>query len=151
MTNAFDILRKEHDKVLIVLDKLERDLDKNNLSSAGKDIKVLESEFDIHSLDKEEKILFPEIEKFMLRDGGPTGVMIMEHKELIELMKNFNMFLEEKNVSRLNETGMSIINILREHINKENNMLFMIADMHLTGKQKNSIFEKFKKIDARRK
>jgi len=134
MTKAFEILRKEHEQVLKVLDKLENNLNENNLSSAKKNIKLLEEEFDKHSLYKEEKILFPEIEKFIPRDGGPTGVMITEHKELIELMRNFNKLLEEKNLSRLNETGMSIINILREHINKEDNMLFMIADMHLSEK-----------------
>ena len=151
MTKAFEILRKEHEQVLKVLDKLENNLNENNLSSAKKNIKLLEEEFDKHSLYKEEKILFPEIEKFIPRDGGPTGVMITEHKELIELMRNFNKLLEEKNLSRLNETGMSIINILREHINKEDNMLFMIADMHLSEKQKKSVLERFKKIDEKKR
>ena len=148
--NPTDILRKEHEKVLEVLDKLEKDMKKKNIKSMQENIKALEREFDKHSLNKEEKALFPEIEKFIPRDGGPTGVMVMEHKELVELIKKFKEKLNKKDFNSLNETGNSIFSILRPHIDKENNMLFMMADMHLDDKRKKIILDKFKKFDSAR-
>ncbi len=143
-----DILRKEHEKVLEVLDKIEDGINNKDLTLMSKNIGILEKEFDKHSLNKEEKILFPEIEKFIPRDGGPTGVMIMEHKELVGLIKNFKSSLKAKDMRKLNEIGNTILSILRPHIDKENNILFMMADMHLDDIQKKRISEKFKKFDS---
>src|SRR3989338_9203056 len=148
--NPTDILRKEHEKVLRILDEIEENMENKNTASMTKNITLLEKEFDKHSLNKEEKALFPEIEKFIPRDGGPTGVMVMEHKELVELIKKFKEKLNKKDFNSLNETGNSIFSILRPHIDKENNMLFMMADMHLDDKQKKIILDKFKKFDSAR-
>jgi len=142
--NPLEILRNEHNIVLKVLNNLETDLEARNISQAKKSIELLEKEFNRHSLNKEEKILFPEIEKFMPRENGPTGMMIIEHKDLTESIKKFKQINNSKN---LNETGSYIINLLREHIDKENNMLFMMAEMHLDNKQKEIILKKFKEID----
>ena len=142
--NPLEILRNEHNIVLKVLNNLETDLEARNISQAKKSIELLEKEFNRHSLNKEEKILFPEIEKFMPRENGPTGMMIIEHKDLTESIKKFKQINNSEN---LNETGSYIINLLREHIDKENNMLFMMAEMHLDNKQKEIILKKFKEID----
>jgi len=139
MKSPTQILRKEHDVVLDLLDNLEKSIDKKDLKLSGKTIITLEKEFEKHSLNKEEKILFPEIEKFIPRDGGPTGVMILEHEDLV---KSINEFKKNKQDS----TGYHIISLLRDHINKENTMLFMIADMHLDEKQNRIILDKFDKI-----
>lgn len=144
--NPLDILRKEHEKVLKILDKLEKGIESKDIKSMAENISVLEKEFNKHSLNKEEKALFPELEKFIPREDGPTGVMIMEHKELVELIKDFKKILEIKDFGKLNEIGKNISSILRPHIDKENNMLFMMADMHLDNKQKKTILEKFKKM-----
>ena len=144
-----DILRKEHDIVLNLLDKLEKCIEKSDMKSSGKNIAVLEGEFNKHSLNKEEKALFPEIEKFMPRDGGPTGMMIMEHEDLVNSIKNCKDAVKTGNIERLNENGSHIIELLRQHINKEDNILFMMAEMHLDDRQKKAILEKFKKFDRK--
>lgn len=146
--NPTDILRKEHKKVLEVLEKLEEGMKNRDIKSMAKNIAVLEKEFDKHSLNKEEKALFPEIEKFIPREGGPTGMMMIEHKELVGLIKDFKEKLEIREFEKLNESGNNIFSILRLHIDKENNMLFMIADMHLDGEQKRTILDKFKEFDS---
>lgn len=144
-----DILRKEHEKVLKVLENLEENLENRDAKSAEKNILILEREFDKHSLNKEEKVLFPEIEKFMPRDGGPTGMMIIEHEDLTESIKNFK--ISGKDFNKLNEIGIHIISLLRQHIDKENNILFMMAEMHFNDKQKELIVKKFKGIDLKKK
>ena len=145
--NPTDILRKEHEIVLEILDKIEEGMKNKDIKSMACNIAILDKEFDKHSLNKEEKALFPEIEKFIPRDGGTTGVMVMEHKELVELIKNFELCIKTKDLEKLDEIGNSIFSILRPHIDKENNILFMIADMHLDDKQKKIILGKFKKFD----
>lgn len=139
MKTPTDILRKEHDVVLSLLDDLEKSIGKKDSKLSDKTIITLEREFEKHSLNKEEKILFPEIEKFIPRDGGPTGVMVSEHEDLTKSINEF-----KKN--RKDSVGYHIISLLRDHINKENTMLFMIADMHLDEKQNKAILEKFNKI-----
>ncbi len=145
--NPLDALRKEHDKVLKILDSLESSLNKKDIKQSKKTINLLQKEFNKHSLNKEEKVLFLEIEKFMPRDGGPTGMMIIEHQDLTESIESFK---QTDNFENLNEIGNHIVNLLREHIDKENNMLFMMADMHLDDKQKKIILKKFKEIDLRK-
>lgn len=149
--NPTDILRKEHDIVLNLLDKIEKCIEKKDIKSSEKNIAILDEEFGRHSLNKEEKALFPEIEKFMPREGGPTGMMIMEHEDLVGSIKEFKEAAKNKNIERLNEVGMHIINLLREHIGKENDILFMMAEMHLDDKQKKLILKRFEEIDSKSK
>ncbi len=75
-------------------------------------------------------------------------MMIIEHKDLTESIKSFK---QTDNLENLKEIGNHIICLLREHIDKENNMLFMIADMHFNDKQKDIILNKFKEIDRGKK
>ena len=145
--NPLDVLREEHDRVLKILDSLENSLESGNINQAKKNTAFLEREFNKHSLNKEEKVLFPEIEKFMPREGGPTGMMILEHRELTDSIEKFR---QANNPEELNEIGNHIISLLREHINKENDMLFMMADMHFDDKQREIILKKFKEIDMKK-
>ncbi len=146
--NPLDTLRKEHDKVLQILDSLESNLNKKDIRQSENSINILQKEFNKHSLNKEEKVLFPEIEKSIPRDNGPTSMMIIEHKDLTESIENFK---QTDNPENLDKIGNHIINLLREHIAKENNMLFMIADIHLNDKQKEIILKKFEEIDIKRR
>ncbi len=145
------VLRKEHERVLLILDKLEENLREKDINSIEKNITILENEFDKHSLNKEEKALFLEIEKFIPRNEGPTGMMIVEHKDLTESIKKFKVIMKIKDFEKLKQIGEHIIYLLRQHIDKENNILFTIAEMHLDSKQKEIILKKFRKIDLMKK
>ena len=128
-------------------EKLGYLIGKKDIKLSEKNMSNLEKEFKKHSLNKEEKALFPELEKFMPREGGPTGMMIIEHKDLVESIKNSKDAIKTKNFKKLDDNGSHIIELLRQHIDKENNILFMMAEMHLDSKQKEAISEKFKKFD----
>ena len=147
--NPFEILRKEHETVLEILDGLEGAIEGEDLKAVEKKIDTLEKEFDKHSIKKEEKVLFPEIEKFVPRDGGPTGVMFSEHKDLVGSIKKFKIAMKAKDLDELKDVGKYIVNVLRQHIDKENNILFIMADMHLDEKQKANILKRFNEIDAK--
>lgn len=142
-----DILRKEHELVLELLNKLEKALQEKDTNLLKENIYILDREFDKHSLNKEEKAVFPEIEKFIPRDGGPTGMMIIEHKDIVEWLNNSKKFIEPVDFESVGGPIRNILNVLRPHIDKENNILFMMAEMHFDDKQKEVILEKFEKID----
>ncbi len=165
MTNKkpTEILREEHENVLKKLDALEKvisNLDKKTEISA--ELKELASffktDFWVH-FAKEEEALFPEIENFMPRESGPTGVMLIEHEDLRatnkQIQKAVDEYLRELNNLKaremIREHGSHFIGLLREHINKENTILFGMADMHLNGTQLDKIIKLFGDIEERYK
>lgn len=86
---------------------------------------------------REEDVLFPQLE--MRKITGPTRIMRMEHeqlrakkkeiKKLAEEVKNIN-FIEFKN--SLNEAAKYLIFNLRDHIYKENHILYPSSIQTLT-------------------
>jgi len=134
-------LASEHDMILHFLDKLEQ-----TIKSIQKMIKFdgKKKEFSMlsHIIEhliaadahhkREEKVLFPEIEKHGII--GPSEVMRGEHNELKRREKNLARLIKsiesadfgefKKQVK--NETEF-IIAFLREHIFKENNVLYPMA------------------------
>jgi len=113
-------------------------------------ITLLEKEFDKHSLNREEKVFFPKLEIFIPREGGPTGLMIAEHKDLVKSIENFKNVMKLKNFEKINEVGNKIISLLRQQIDKENNILFMMTDMCLNDNQKKTLLKKCKEIDSQK-
>ncbi len=131
----------EHDEILSILDKLEDINDKiQNLDTYDKKSVLYDNLKDIgiglldteKHHEREEDALFPEVDQTGVT--GPTRIMRMEHedlwprKEKIDyLAKNvadmeFSKFKEE-----LNENAEYIVLVLRDHIFKENNILYPTA------------------------
>lgn len=145
------LLMDQHKEVLKKLDALGKLLDivKTSNNSTGKikeTIDSIEKDFDIHSLGNEEKALFPAIETFIPRDEGPIGVMLSEHKDLVESIKKFKENLEKSQIETFTSIGKYIISLLTEHIYKEDNMLYPMAKMHLTDEQFKEIAEKIENL-----
>ncbi|OGV98363.1 MAG: hypothetical protein A3I04_06930 [Nitrospinae bacterium RIFCSPLOWO2_02_FULL_39_110] len=160
MSRPTEILSNDHKLVLTKLNVMEQSI--NDIKSPGAkkilaDLKeFFEKDVKLHFV-KEEEALFPEIEKFIPRDAGPVGVMLMEHEDLYKYEGNFfkgvALWLKDDNnmeaIKLIKENGRSYINLLREHIYKEDNMLFMMADMHLEDSQINEIMRKFEELDRK--
>ena len=162
MTNGkkpTDILKEEHQHVLQKLDALEKavgHLDRKEEISAelGELAAFFKTDFWIH-FAKEEEALFPEIEKFIPRDSGPTGMMLIEHEELRSTNTEFQSAIEVyfRDADNLEAKGMiqrygtHFIEFLRDHIDKEDNILFMMADMHLDQTQIDKVIKLFHEIE----
>ena len=85
---------------------------------------------------KEEDSLFPELEKKgMPRNTGPIAVMLMEHeitRKLSKKMENSSkIYLNNGDFTQLIADMQEYINHVMQHLWKENNRLFMMADMAL--------------------
>ena len=87
---------------------------------------------------KEEEVLFPALGKTgMPENMGPIHRMLLEHKmtqqfaEQIEV--NTKSYLESGNSEELISSLQNYVTHVREHLWKENNRLFMMADSRLTN------------------
>ena len=85
---------------------------------------------------KEENSLFPELEKKgMPRNAGPIAVMLMEHEITRKLAKRMEesckIYIDTGNSSQLIIDMQEYINHVVQHIWKENNRLFEMAEMAL--------------------
>lgn len=153
------LLSDEHKAVLqklTALEKIFNNLDKKDAVSA--ELKELttffKAEFWVH-FTKEEEALFPEMETFIPRDAGPIAVMLVEHEDLRKtndvIQKTAADYLagntSDAVKKTLREQGTHFVQVLREHINKEDNILFMMANMHLSPQQMDKVAKLFSEID----
>lgn len=151
------ILENEHDVILQKLDDLEKvvnSLDEvESFEELGEDLEQIRDianhliEAESHH-DREEESLFPEVERKGLT--GPPKVMRREHedywekkKSLDKLVKNYDDLDFREFKERLRDIGSYLISGMRDHIYKENNILYPAADDVLDESKWSEIKEKF--------
>lgn len=97
---------------------------------------------------KEEGVLFPELEaRGIPKEGGPIGVMLFEHDEGRTLQQQMRQALSdltnEANRQQFTSAARNYIALLRQHIWKEDNVLFKMAEQVLTGRDDEQLTERF--------
>lgn len=105
---------------------------------------------------KEEELLFPALIAAGVPKEGPVAVMLHEH----EMGRNYVKAMSQAHAAYLAEDGSSsedivqnardYIALLKDHIEKENKVLFVTADSRLSEKTQNRLFEGFETIEAER-
>ncbi len=157
---ATDILVEEHQvikKVIECLDKISveaQEQGKLNLQAAQTAVDFFKNFADRCHHSKEEDRLFPVMEENgFLRDGGPTGVMLMEHvagRSYVKSMRDSMQKASEgdgKAIKVFQENARSFCSLLSEHIQKEDHCLFSMADNALSEEVKEGLFEDFRTIE----
>ncbi len=106
---------------------------------------------------KEEELLFPALEEIgVRRDGGPIGVMLMEHqqgREFVRKMKEaFSEYKSGKPEVAVHFTreAKGYIALLDQHIAKENNVLFPLAEKQLPDAKQSELSNGFEMIEVQR-
>jgi hemerythrin-like domain-containing protein len=103
---------------------------------------------------KEETALFPALVLAGIpKENGPIGVMLHEHtigrgyiKEISDAVETYNTdSISSKPV--LAKGLINYVNLLQNHIQKEENVLFPMANKVLSEKKQNEVFEQFEKIE----
>ncbi len=104
----------------------------------------MESDLEQH-LRREEEALFPALERYLGRTGGPVGVMLMEHEEL----RRRTRALQEAVAGAVGTEGAAaaaavaaaeaVASLLAEHIHKEDHVLFPLAIHLLTKEEKRDV------------
>jgi len=107
----------------------------------------------IHNI-KEEKFLFPRMhERGVPVDGGPIGVMIMEHDMERKLLVKMQMSLDglaaasEDDQASFVKEGLEYLTIRAEHIWKENDILYNMARQMLKDDDVAYLLKEFKNSD----
>jgi hemerythrin-like domain-containing protein len=101
---------------------------------------------------KEEGVLFPAMEAAgVARQGGPIGAMLAEHEEgrrLTRAMRAAPERLEAGDASSRDEVvqnALGYVALLRQHITKENSVLFPIAVRVIRGETQAEVAEAFER------
>lgn len=137
-------LRRDHDLIEKVLKAMDVTL---HLLKSGKKVPdaillptldFAKNFVDICHHGKEEDALFPALEKRgMPKSMGPIATMLMEHKETREIAQRMEESAKEYLQSGLAEKLISditqYIEHMAKHLWKENNRLFIMAEMRLQG------------------
>lgn len=160
MEKATHILSEEHKKILKVIDSLIKECDViKNENTVNKPFFLQTVEFiknyaDKYHHAKEEDILFPS-----LCGGGvemhcnPTEQMLYEHSLGREHVKEIELGLKENDKKKIMENSLKYAGLIKDHIYKEDNILYPMADEALSEKQQEEILKKFqlaeKKFDVK--
>lgn len=99
---------------------------------------------------KEEDVLFPLLEaRGVPRQGGPIGCMLHEHElgralvQRLTAASQATPFAKQEFADALEEYTA----LLRQHIYKENNVLFVMADRALTAADDEQAMQRYREIE----
>jgi hemerythrin-like domain-containing protein len=156
-----DVLKHEHKIVLAVLEGAEREAQsiqatgKVDTDKVAKIVDFLRNFVDKCHHSKEEKRLFPTLqERGMPGDAGPIAVMMHEHalgrNEVAAIADALGRFTggDTGAAQPLAEHLLAYAALLRGHIDKENNVLFAMADKVLSATDQEQLYKAFEVIEA---
>ena len=150
------VLKDEHRVIEKVLDATERALwnDTIDRSFFEKALDFFRNFADGCHHAKEEHELFPVLEASgILREGGPIGCMLKEHEEGRSLVQMIADNLEaaaggdRTAVGAVRQAALNYIELLRRHIHKEDNVLFVVADQALGPEEQKLMLAAFERAE----
>jgi len=152
---ATQLLMEEHEIILrglrvlgALADRAERGADVP-ARAVDEIIEFLIGFADTHHHHKEEEILFPALEVAGFpRDGGPVGVMLQEHDQGRGLIAALRQAAPQANSSpearaRFATVARGYAQLLSAHIDKENQVLFRMADQAIPREDQRRVDEAF--------
>jgi hemerythrin-like domain-containing protein len=155
---ATEALSAEHrviETVLDALEKLARTAESSALTDWAKAIDFLRNFADkCHHL-KEETLLFPALEERGIpRESGPIGMMLAEHEAGRGYVRAMAAALDaaarDSGARRiLRNEAAAYIRLLREHITKEDEVLFQMADNVLSAEEQQKLLRDFEEHESR--
>ena len=80
---------------------------------------------------------------------NPTEQMLHEHELGRNFVKNMEKGLEENNQNKIIENARGYSQLLQEHIYKEDNILYPMADEALSQEINEMMLNKFKKVEQK--
>jgi hemerythrin-like domain-containing protein len=160
--DAVQVMMNEHEQILRVLEALDAFADSVNDTPGhklelGNFITFIREYADERHHGKEEHVLFAA----MMRNGfppeqGPVGMMLFEHQEMRGLVSELGALAKQDapwssgDTERVADVARSYTKMLREHIMKENEMLYPMAMEHLPPLVQDQIDVECAALDKRR-
>lgn len=156
MTTATQNLENDHVQILRLIEVMEliTQSDNPNVEHMETLVKVIREFADGLHHAKEEQFLFPlMVQKGFSNETGPVAVMLHDHVE----GRNFVKGMAEKiSLYKQGETTalkaiysnmLGYADLLKNHIGKENNVLFRMADNAFTPAEQQSLLLDFTKVE----
>jgi hemerythrin-like domain-containing protein len=153
-----EILSDEHrviERVLNALHRLTAVPVNPSLEQWRKALEFLRNFADQCHHFKEEKILFPALEEHGIpREGGPIGMMLAEHEEGRAHVRSMIDAVEQvakgngAASTTLLDHARAYVTLLREHIQKEDDILFRMADEVIPEDEQRRILKDFENHEA---
>lgn len=154
--NPLHQLMDDHELILQVLDKMEMAVQK---IKSGDEVNLEHWEYftsffrdfadGIHH-HKEEQLLFPVLVKAGIpMEGGPIGCMLNEHNLGRDCVRRIQLSLDQYKKGQslatkdMFEAAEEYLPLLRQHIAKENQVLFMMAEKLLSISEKSRMKTEF--------
>jgi hemerythrin-like domain-containing protein len=160
--DSIQVMMREHEQILQVLEALDRFVDavhgaREDKLELGHFVTFIGEYADERHHGKEEHVLFTA----MARNGfppeqGPVGMMIEEHQEMRGMVAVLRGLAEQdaawssSDQERLADAARSYTGMLREHIMKENEMLYPMAMEHLPPAAQDQVDEECAALDQSR-
>lgn len=155
---ATSVLRDEHALIERVLDELDERLDRRAIRQewswpfAEWVVTFIAQFADGTHHAKEEDVLFPRLEaRGIPRDGGPIGCMLHEHEIGRQCVAAMRRAIAEQNTEAFASAATAYRDLLRQHIFKENNVLFLMAERCLSPQDDAEISSGYQAADAARR
>jgi hemerythrin-like domain-containing protein len=157
MSKAMDDLKNEHEAILSAIQILERmiaDMEKApsvNTKDMHDFIGFLKEFADKCHHGKEEGLLFPAlIQAGLPEKGGPLGVMLADHAQGRQFIREMEEALSPQvDLVKLAQAAGGYAALLRNHIQKENMMLFPMTEKMLTETQLEQLYEGFEEHEEK--
>lgn len=156
MNTPTKILSAEHQNILKVINVLvkecdalesEKDLDKTFFTKV---IDFIRNYADKFHHAKEEDILFVELCKDTAQmHCNPTQQMLFEHDLGRNFVKNMEEGLGGNDNKKMVENARGYARMIQEHIFKEDNILYLMADEALSAEVQESILDRFKQVEIK--
>lgn len=115
---------------------------KDTLIAIRNKVRLFYTLLSLHA-QKEEMLLFPILRKYLRSEAGPVAVMICEHEQLrfhlatfLNHTKNIDEFIPKAEIRSLIYHLIEISTIITKHFDKEENMLYPLAERLLSEKEK---------------
>ena len=154
MMKPTEILMAEHrviEQVLNVLEKIAEQAETTGTfdrQDAGNAVAFFRAFADQCHHGKEEAQLFPAMEaKGFPRDSGPTGVMIAEHEFGRSRVRGMAAAIEQCKAREFAEHARQFLEMLRQHIQKEDHCLFAMADQAFSAAEQEQLLAAFEKVE----
>lgn len=156
-----EILSNEHQSILAVLDCLDAAAERlDSGDNVSPEFFLDAAEFIAGFADKchhgkEEDILFVALTAGgMSRDSGPVAVMLHEHNQGRRYTAAFRSAAEQMQAGDANAAAdvvrnvFGYVNLLRDHINKEDNVLFPMAEQMMPADAMQKMTDDFQRVMA---
>jgi hemerythrin-like domain-containing protein len=156
MNTATKNLENDHVNILRLIDVMEKMIlvKSTNTEHFEKTVSLIKSYADGFHHAKEENLFFPMmVKKGYPIDQGPIAVMLRDHAQgrdyvrgMIEGIAGYKKG-DETALAKIYENMQDYIILLRNHIAKENNVLFRMADNALSENDQRELLDEFAKVE----